>query len=276
MVSEKISILPEGSAARRASGSARKPAIRTRGLGPRRQAEHALGPELVELRHVDVALRRPLPGHGVEPAQPLPGAPALGERLARAEALGDAGEDRVVVPRLADRVDEPVHRDQVVVARRAGDVVALEGRWSTGSTMSACLASAVQNGSLHDDGLGPPPGPHQPVQVLVVVERVAAGPVDEPDVGVGQPPAVEVERLARVEQHVGDPRHRDEALAPGSGPAAGPARGTGGPGWPTPFSGRVAEAEAAARQADLAEHRGQRDRRASRAARRGRCAAPTS
>ena len=151
-----------------------------------------------------------------------------------------------------------MHRDQVVVARRAGEVVALERR-GDGQHDVGVLCQRVPEDLVHDHGLGPLPGAHQPVEVLVVVERVAAGPPDQPDVGVGQPLAVEVEGLARVQQHVADPRHRDEA------PDRVAALRQGRPGERAdlaadPVDGGVAEAEAAARQADLPEHRGERDR----------------
>ena len=43
-----------------------------------------------------------------------------------------------------------------------------------------------------------------------MMERVAARPIDELDIGIVQRAAVVVERLARIEQHVGDARHRNE------------------------------------------------------------------
>ena len=51
--------------------------------------------------------------------------------------------------------------------------------------MSARLAVAVHQGSLTMIGLGLLPGLMQGVQVLMVVERIAAGPIDQPDVGIG-------------------------------------------------------------------------------------------
>ena len=52
----------------------------------------------------------------------------------------------------------------------------------------------------------------QAAQVLVVVKRIAAGPVREANVRVVHALAVVVERLARVEQHVGNARHGDIGL----------------------------------------------------------------
>jgi hypothetical protein len=59
---------------------------------------------------------------------------------------------------------------------------------------------------VDDDGLGLRKGSSQAVQILMVVERVAACPVDQADIRIGQGLAVERHRAARIEQHVGDAR----------------------------------------------------------------------
>ena len=46
----------------------------------------------------------------------------------------------------------------------------------------------------------------------MMVEGIAARPVDEPDVRIGESPSVEVERRARLQQHVRDARERDEGV----------------------------------------------------------------
>ena len=112
---------------------------------------------------------------------------------------------------------------------------------------------------MHDHGFRARPGAAQAIDVLMVVERVAAGPVDQPDIGIGPALAVEIVGSAGVEQHVGDARDRNEvadrilALR-----QRRPAYLRGGESDAVDRS--VAEAEAAARQADLAEHGGERDR----------------
>ena len=78
-----------------------------------------------------------------------------------------------------------------------------------GSTMSAWRAVGVHQLSLHDDGLRLLPGALQPVEVLVVMERIAAGPIDQLDVGIGVAAAVELVARAGIEQHVGDAGDRD-------------------------------------------------------------------
>ena len=80
---------------------------------------------------------------------------------------------------------------------------------------------------MNDDRVRTRQCPSQPREVLVVVERVAAGPVDQPDVRIGQAPAVVVELLARVQQQVGDRGHRNEVAAPGSRPAGSVGSGYG-------------------------------------------------
>ena len=63
---------------------------------------------------------------------------------------------------------------------------------------------------MHDDGLRNVEGAPQPVDVLVMMERVAACPIDQLDIGVLHRAAVVFERLPRIEQHVADACHRNE------------------------------------------------------------------
>ena len=74
--------------------------------------------------------------------------------------------------------------------------------------MSAKRAMRVPPRLVHDHGLGPPPGPRQAVQILVVMERVAAAPVDEAHVGERDALPVVVDLPAGLEQEVGDARDR--------------------------------------------------------------------
>ena len=60
-----------------------------------------------------------------------------------------------------------------------------------------CARPAFQNCSCTTTVSGLLPGAGQAVEVLVMVERIAAGPVDQPDIGVGMRRAVVVEGLAR-------------------------------------------------------------------------------
>jgi hypothetical protein len=151
----------------------------------------------------------------------------------------------------------PVHCDQQRIAWRAADVFALQsdGCWQYDIGVPRGRGPC---GFMHDDGIRPRKGVAQPVQILMVVEGVAARPIDQPDLGVGKALAVEVERLTRMEQHVGNARHRDEignavALDRQCRKRHGQWRlsGIGG------RSQRIGET--ATRQSDLAEHRRQHD-----------------
>ena len=65
---------------------------------------------------------------------------------------------------------------------------------------------------VDDDGVGLRQRAPQPVQVLMVVKRVAAGPVHKANVGQRQLPSVVVERAARVLQQFADARDGNERL----------------------------------------------------------------
>src|SRR6202049_4428780 len=66
-----------------------------------RQDQFALLPELIETGGMDAALGYCAAGRFVDVFEPLPGRAAFGERLGKAETLGQRGEDVVIVARLA-------------------------------------------------------------------------------------------------------------------------------------------------------------------------------
>ena len=105
------------------------------------------------------------------------------------------------------------------------------------------------------------------IAVLVVDERIAADPVRHLDVGILGLDAVEVELLARIEQHLDDARDRNRRRAvfrhPGGARLGLAAVGDAGQhrcvGRRRAAAGvMIGEPEPAAGQTDLAEHRGER------------------
>jgi len=62
---------------------------------------------------------------------------------------------------------------------------------------------------VHDDALRFAPRCQQAIEILVMVKRIAATPVDETDVGIYARLAVEIVACPGIEQHVGDARNRD-------------------------------------------------------------------
>ena len=154
---------------------------------------------VVERRHRRRrARRRVLAELVVDVLEPVARGASLGELVPRARRFGELGERLVVVAGLADGVERTRHRDDVAVVAAARRCRRARASWSSGSTMSAWRAIAVQNGSCTMTVSGRAERAPQPVEVLVVVERVAAGPVHEADVGQRQRLAVVVERAARV------------------------------------------------------------------------------
>ena len=193
----------------------------------------------------------------VDDFDPLVGGTPLGELLPEAQALGQASEDPVVVARLPHRLGHCGHGDQHRL--RAADVVAFERRRRREHDVGP-PGNRRPERLLHHDGLGPLPRLHQAIEVLMVMEGVPARPVHEPDVGKAAPAAVEVVRLKRLFQHLGDARDGD-----GGRPRPAHRNRQARNARPRLSSAGVAlraEAEgvSAARQADLAEHTGQGQR----------------
>ena len=106
------------------------------------------------------------------------------------------------------------------------------------------------------DGVRPLPGFDQVIGVLMLVEGVAARHIHHFHLGVSDLGTVEVDGFARVAQAFGDARHRDRRRGVLRRVAGGDAGDDAALGGRAAAGGIViAEAEAAARQADLAEHR---------------------
>ncbi len=140
-------------------------------------------PERIEARRQHACLDQSFGQAVVDVTQPVIGVPSLGEGFGSSQPFGQASEDGEVVPSLAGRSDDPVHgHDAGVVARRT-DVVALER--DGGRQHDVRMPSRRGPvGLVHDDRLGlGRNASSQPAEVLVVVEGVAPGPVDQPDIG---------------------------------------------------------------------------------------------
>ena len=134
---------------------------------------------------------------------------SFGERFAHAESFRKTGEDVVIAACTADRRHRAVHRDDTSVGTAGTDVVPLERRRRRKHEIGVpCHRRPVR--FVHDQRVGPSQRAAQPVQVLVVMERIAAGPIDEADVGIRVVGAVVRERLAGMQQQIGDARHRNE------------------------------------------------------------------
>ena len=177
-----------------------------------------------------------------------------------AEAPGEIAENVEVVASLADRLDRLMHRDDEPVARRAADIVAFERGGRRQHDVGVARRRRPPR-LVHDDRFRALPGAAQPVQVLMVVERVAAGPIDQPDVGIGCALAVIIVALARDaagSRRCAPPVSR---AVPGWAAPALPGRRTGAAARPRPGARAIAKTEPAARQTDLAEARREQHQR---------------
>ena len=176
-----------------------------------RKLEPALLPEAVEIRPLDGLIERLLARQVVEVAQPFHLAPTLGEGLVDPEVPGERGEDVVIVARLGEGIHDPPRGDQEGVAGGTADIVALERRRCRQDDVGV-LGERVPPDLMNDHRLGLAPCGEQLVDVLMMMEGIAACPIDQLYVGISQPPAVVIERLPRVEQHVGDPGDGNDVL----------------------------------------------------------------
>ena len=156
------------------------------------EAELFAAPEFLEWRQRHTGPGRVLPRRLVKGFDPGHLVPALRERRRLAEPLCKRREDLVIAPRFPQRLGGLAHRRNETVCPAHGEVVALQGD-GTGKNDVGMPGGGGPERVTDDDGLRTGPGAPQPVEVLVMVERVAPGPQDDPDVRILQPRAVVVE-----------------------------------------------------------------------------------
>ena len=177
-----------------------------------RHFEQALGPEGFKRRQRDVEQTRALGGFIIEVAQPCSLVTALGKFFFYTEALRQPAENIVIVARFGHRSYHALHGDDMAVAATGADVVALQ-HGGGGEHDIRQLGVGVPVLLVDDNGFRlRSPRAHQTIQILMVMKRIAARPINQADVGVGAYLAVEIVMAAGVFQHVGDARHGDRRL----------------------------------------------------------------
>ena len=221
--------------------------------------QHPLPPEFIKRRQRDPLFPRARPRRFVDLPQPLPGVAPLAKALAAAQPLGKVAEDGVIIARFAHRRDLRAHGDHKTVVTAAADIFPLQ---RSGDRQNDIGKFGLRGPELfmNDHRFRPPPGFTQAVNILMMMKRVAAGPVDEADVGIAQMLAVKLVCLARMQQHIGKARHRNHlvyrVLSGGKARA-----GKGLTRRPRQIGAGVAKPQAAARRTDLPQQRSERHRR---------------
>lgn len=126
------------------------------------------------------------------------------------------------------------------------------GRWQHDI---GALRGGGEHRVLHDDRFGPHPRFLQAVDVLMMMIGVAAGPINQPHVGIVTHGAFIGELPAGIQKHVADARHRDEAVD-GFGELRDGGRLADIYRRTHAAERGIAVAYPATRQTDLADHRG--------------------
>ena len=213
-----------------------------------------LGAQLVQRRQLESRFCSTLARLVPEMDDPVLGRAALGVLLLEAQPFRQPREDLVIRPCATNGIDRLTHRDDQRLPVGHRQILALEHR-RCGEHDVRVARHGCPPDLIDDDRLGPAQCAHQPPQVLMVMERVAAGPVDEARVRVGAGLSVKLVLAARVHQQVSDTRNRDgslhRVLALRHGGELEVHRRVA-----DAVLGRVANTEAAARQADLTQHGG--------------------
>ena len=144
----------------------------------------------------------------VKMAKPAHFVATFGKGRLAIETPGEVAEDREIVARAVHRLDRLFHGNDKAVARRTADIVALErgGGWQHDIGIARrCRPPWL----VHDDGFRSTPRATQPVKILMMMKRIAAGPINQMDIGIGALPSVEIIGSTWMQQAIGDARRWD-------------------------------------------------------------------
>ena len=133
----------------------------------------------------------------------------FGEAFAVAQFFRNIGQDVMVIARLTHWFNRLVHGAQETIPPAARDVIAFQ-RGGGGQHDIGVARQRCPPGFLHNDSLCLRPGAQHAVQILMVMEGIAAGPPDDLRIGELQHAAIEVMIAAGVFQHFRNARDRDE------------------------------------------------------------------
>ncbi len=219
------------------------------------QLEPFFLPEFLIFRQIKAIISHLLTGLVIKMTLPVLIAAALGKAVLYPHMAADRGQNVIIIAAFANRVDRLFHGNDVMIKGGHADIGTFKVG-GAGQNNISVLGQGIPAPFMNDHGVGFLPRCHQAVEVLMMVERVAASPVDNANIGIGQVLAVELKITPGVEQHIRNPRHRDKishpVLALGQGHNLVPVgQITDG------MDRRITKAKTPARQADLAKHRGQ-------------------
>ncbi len=167
-----------------------------------------LVPECVELRRLATAVT-PRFAHGIE-NMPYPRhlVAALRVGLFVAAKRSQLPVNVEIIAAGANRSQCLMHGEYVAVPRRSAYVVSFQGRGGWQHDVGAARHGRPPD-LVRDDGLWLGPCPAQTIQVLLVMEGIAARPVHHLDIWINAFAPIEFVSLSGVQQHVGDAGHGD-------------------------------------------------------------------
>ena len=147
----------------------------------------------------------------IDPTAPRHLVTAFGERFLITEPGSEIAEDIEVVAGLANGRDGAMHREHEGIARRSADVITFKRgrRWQHDIRMPRGRRPPAV---VDDDCFRSLPRSPQTIQILMMMERVATGPVNQPNVRINRGATIEFIRAASLQQHVGNAGDRDRAI----------------------------------------------------------------
>src|SRR5262245_18459301 len=137
-------------------------------------------------------------------SQPFHLCTPFGELYTEAQALSEQAINSVIGSGIPDRFDGFLHGEVKAVSRRRTGIVAFQRcRTRQYNVCTPCCWGPPR--LMDDDGFRLLLGTQEAVQIFDFMEGIAAAPVDQPNVWIGQPATIKIKGGPRIEQHIAAP-----------------------------------------------------------------------
>ena len=122
---------------------------------------------------------------------------------------GNAAENFKIITRIANGRNRRLHRHEIIIHWRHGDIGSLK-RGGARQNNIGMFGKRVPTPFMRNGCVRLAPASQKPRQILVMVKRITASPIDHLDIGITIATAIIVKFITRMKKHISNAGNRDK------------------------------------------------------------------